>query len=237
MTLKPLGLKVASRRVLSDVVTDDLRQAIITHELEPGRRIAEDELALQMGVSRGPIREALMRLEREGLVTTERHKGARVASWEHEDILEIYSMRSVLEELAIEWACKNATASDIEAMEDVLHHYAKLTEKQRTPSVVSSIDLEFHTALFAAAHHERLLQAWTVLRSQILAFLVYTWSKDKNINKTFLPSWAPDHAAIVEIIRNKQTKKAKDMMSAHVERGFQRAVVHFKEQPTPAKKG
>lgn len=236
MTLKPLGLKVASRRVLSDVVTDDLRQAIITHELEPGRRIAEDELALQMGVSRGPIREALMRLEREGLVITERHKGARVASWDDADIQEIYSMRSVLEVLAIEWACKNATASDIEAMEDVLRNYAKLTEKQRTPSVVSGIDLDFHTALFAAAHHDRLLQAWTVLRSQILAFLVYTWSKDKNINKTFLPSWAPDHAAIVEIIRNKQTKKAKDMVSAHVERGFQRAVVHFKEQPMPAKK-
>ena len=236
MALKPLGLKVASRRVLSDVVTDDLRQAIITHELEPGRRIAEDELALQMGVSRGPIREALMRLEREGLVITERHKGARVASWDDADIQEIYSMRSVLEVLAIEWACKNATALDIEAMEDVLHNYAKLTEKQRTPSVVSSIDLDFHTALFAAAHHDRLLQAWTVLRSQILAFLVYTWSKDKNINKTFLPSWAPDHAALVEIIRNKQTKKAKDMVSAHVERGFQRAVVHFKEQPMPAMK-
>ena len=236
MALKPLGLKVASRRVLSDVVTDDLRQAIITHELEPGRRIAEDELALQMGVSRGPIREALMRLEREGLVITERHKGARVASWDDADIQEIYSMRSVLELLAIEWACKNATALDIEAMEDVLHNYAKLTEKQRTPSVVSSIDLDFHTALFAAAHHDRLLQAWTVLRSQILAFLVYTWSKDKNINKTFLPSWAPDHAALVEIIRNKQTKKAKDMVSAHVERGFQRAVVHFKEQPMPAMK-
>ena len=231
MTLKPLGLKIASRRVLSDVVTDDLRDAIISHELEPGRRIAEDELALQMGVSRGPIREALMRLEREGLVVTERHKGARVASWSDVDIQEIYSMRSVLEELAIEWACRNATVSDLEAMEDVLHLYSKLTEKQRTPRTVSHVDLDFHTALFSAAHHDRLFQAWSVLRSQILAFLAYTWSSDGKINKAFLPSWGPDHSEIVEVIRAKQVKKAKDMVHAHVERGLQRVEVHFKEVP------
>ena len=81
MVLKSSGLTLASRRVLSDVVTDDLRDAILSHDLEPGMRIAEDGLAVQLGVSRGPVREALMRLEREGLVTIERHKGARVASW------------------------------------------------------------------------------------------------------------------------------------------------------------
>jgi len=148
-TIKPLGLGIASRRVLSDVVTDDLRQAIVDHELEPGRRISEDELAAQMGVSRGPIREALARLEREGLITLERHRGARVASWSEQDIDEIYSMRSVLEGLAIEWACKNATVADLAAMDEVLIRYSKLTDKQRTPKEVSKIDLEFHSALFA----------------------------------------------------------------------------------------
>ena len=162
-TIKPLGLGIASRRVLSDVVTDDLRQAIVDHELEPGRRISEDELAAQMGVSRGPIREALARLEREGLITLERHRGARVASWSEQDIDEIYSMRSVLEGLAIEWACKNATVADLAAMDEVLTRYSKLTDKQRTPKEVSKIDLEFHSALFAAAHHERLFKAWEAL--------------------------------------------------------------------------
>jgi DNA-binding GntR family transcriptional regulator len=80
MAERPLSLGIASRRVLADVVTDDLRDAIVSHELEPGRRLAEDDLAEQMGVSRGPVREALMRLEREGLVSIERHKGARIAS-------------------------------------------------------------------------------------------------------------------------------------------------------------
>jgi len=104
MAESPLGLGIATRRVLADVVTDDLRDAIISHELEPGRRLAEDDLANQMGVSRGPVREALARLEREGLVVIERHKGARIASWGRSDVEEIFSLRLVLEQLAIEWA-------------------------------------------------------------------------------------------------------------------------------------
>jgi len=230
--IKPLGLGLASRRVLSDVVTDDLRQAIVEHDLEPGRRISEDELAAQMGVSRGPIREALARLEREGLITLERHRGARVASWSEQDIDEIYSMRSVLEELAIEWACKNATVADLAAMNEVLTRYGKLTEKQRTPREVSKIDLEFHSTLFAAAHHERLFKAWEVLRSQIHAFLVYTWSQDDKVNKEFLPQWGPDHLQLLEIIRTKQSAKAKAVIHEHVERGAKRVAKHFKESPS-----
>ena len=105
-------LTTAKRRVLADEVTDDLREAIVTHEFKPGQKLSEDLLAVQLGVSRGPVREALMRLASEGLVTIERHRGAKVASWDRTDIEEIYSMRSVLETLAIEWACKNATAVD-----------------------------------------------------------------------------------------------------------------------------
>lgn len=236
MVNKPLGLGLASRRVLSDIVTDDLRDAIISHDLEPGRRIAEDELALQMGVSRGPIREALMRLDREGLVTIERHKGARVASWNDTDIQEIYSMRSALEVLAIEWACKNATNSDIEAMEAIIETYNKLPEKLRTPREVSRLDLEFHTALFAAAHHERLLKTWEVLRSQIHAFLVYTWSQDGKVNKIFLPKWGPDHEVYIEVLRKKQIAKAKEIVHSHVERGLARVSVHFIEEPKPKKR-
>ena len=236
MTLKPLGLGLSSRRALSDVVTDDLRDAIISHDLEPGRRIAEDELALHLGVSRGPIREALMRLDREGLVTIERHKGARVASWNDTDIQEIYSMRSALEVLAIEWACKNATAADIKAMEEILDTYDKLTDKQRTPREVSRLDLDFHTALFASAHHGRLFKTWEVLRSQIHAFLAYTWSQDGKINKVFLPKWGPDHQIFVEVIREKQIDRAKGVVLDHVEAGLARVSKHFVEEPTPKKK-
>lgn len=222
-------LSTANRRVLADEVADDLREAIVTHEFKPGQKLSEDLLAEQLGVSRGPVREALMRLASEGLITIERHRGAKVASWSRVDIEEIYSMRSVLETLAIEWACKNAIPADFIAMEKSLKEYDKLTAKQRTPKEVSRLDLEFHSALFQASHHERLIRSWEVLRSQIHAFLVYTWSQDDKINKTFLPAWGPDHEKLVEIIRKKKSAQAADIINTHVERGFQRVVKHFPE--------
>lgn len=231
MALKSNSLGLASRRVLSDVVTDDLRDAILSHDLEPGMKIAEDGLAVQLGVSRGPVREALMRLEREGLVTIERHKGARVAIWTEADIEEVYSMRKALEVLAIQWACKNATAADLMAMEEILTNFSKTTDKQRTPKVVSKFDLEFHSALFESSHHERLNKMWEVLRSQIHSLLVYTWSTDPNINRTYVLNWGPDHHEIIEVIRAKQVSKAKTMILAHIDRGQARVVSRFTQKP------
>lgn len=227
MALQSGGLNLASRRALSDVVTDDLRDAIISHELEPGMKIAEDRLAVQLGVSRGPVREALMRLEREGLVIIERHKGARVATWTTTDIEEIYSMRKGLESLAFEWACKNATPEDIAGLEDVVSRYSKLTEKQKTPREVSKLDLEFHSKVFVAAHHARLNKTWEILCSQIHALLVYTWSKGDETNKKYLPQWGSSHKEIVELIRSKQVKKGKAFVIDHIDQGQQRTTRHF----------
>lgn len=231
MADRPLSLGIASRRVLADVVTDDLREAIVSHELEPGRRLAEDDLAAQMGVSRGPVREALMRLEREGLVHIERHKGARIASWNKHDLEEIYSLRSVLEELALEWACKNATSADLAEMEEILTYYRRLPDKQRTPREVSKIDLDFHSALFKAAHHDRLFKAWEILRSQIHAFLVYTWSRDENVNKNYMPTWESDHQRVLEVVASRKLGSARKEIHDHVSRGFERVSKHFAEAP------
>jgi DNA-binding GntR family transcriptional regulator len=227
MVESSLGLGIATRRVLADVVTDDLRDAIIAHELEPGRRLAEDDLANQMGVSRGPVREALARLEREGLVVIERHKGARIASWGRSDVEEIFSLRLVLEQLAIEWACRNATAADIEAIEGVVKEFRDLTDKQRTVKVVSQFDLDFHSAIFSAAHHDRLERAWEILRSQIHSFLIYTWNRDDSINKSLMSSWDRDHQIFVDIIKKRDVEMGLKEIKAHVERGFTRVSKHF----------
>ncbi len=227
MAESPLGLGIATRRVLADVVTDDLRDAIISHELEPGRRLAEDDLANQMGVSRGPVREALARLEREGLVVIERHKGARIASWGKSDVEEIFSLRLVLEQLAIEWACKNATAADFRAMEAPINEYRNLEDNQRTVKTVSRLDLEFHTAIFNAAHHDRLYRAWEILRSQIHSFLIYTWAREDFLNKTMMTSWEGDHQIFLDLIMERDVEKALKEIKAHVERGLTRVSKYF----------
>jgi DNA-binding FadR family transcriptional regulator len=70
------------------------------------------------------------------------------------------------------------------------------------------------------------------LRSQIHAFLVYTWSLEDKVNKEFLPRWHPDHQELLEIIRAKQTTKAKAVIHEHVARGAKRVAKHFKESPS-----
>ena len=100
----------------------------------------------------------------------------------------------------------------------------------------NNIDLDFHSALFRAAHHERLNRSWEILRSQIHTFLVYTWSQDDSINKKFLPHWSPDHTKLLDIIKEKKIDEAHEVIDQHVARGLERVVTHFAEQPVKAKK-
>lgn len=227
MELPGLGLKVAKRQVLADEVTDNIRAAILSRQLKPVQKLAEDELALQIGVSRGPIREALARLEREGLVVMERHKGARVASWTLRDVEEIYGMRGALEELAIEWACQNATAEQITEMKRIIETWERIPSKQRTSQAVSRLDLEFHTVLFKSAHHTRLLIAWEGLRSQMHAFLAYALAESENSKGDYRPTWGDDHSVIVGLIEGKKISAAKKEIRRHVEGGYQLVAVLF----------
>ena len=108
------------------------------------------------------------------------------------------------------------------------------TKEIRSPDFNAPVETSTNasSALFASAHHDRLFKAWEVLRSQIHAFLVYTWSQDEKVNKEFLPQWGPDHSELLEIIRTKQSSKAKTLIHEHVERGAKRVAKHFKESPS-----
>ena len=190
------ALSPAARRVLSDDVTSQLRDAIVTGVLAGGTRLREDDLAASMNVSRGPIREALVRLERESLVTIERYRGARVAELYRDDLDQIFSLRKALESLAAEWACKNATRDDIKRLSAPLDAFVAADPDERTPEFVSTLDIEFHDALIAAAHHGRLDRAWDSLRAQVYSFL----STRMALRLDYAEDWEPDHRQHVKLI-------------------------------------
>ena len=96
----------------------------------------------------------------------ERHRGATVAHLGLDEVNEIYSLRTALERLAAEWLCRNATSGDFKRMAEVLGQFDKLA-RPLTRSAVAGLDVAFHDAVYQAAHHERLYQAWLALRSQI----------------------------------------------------------------------
>ena len=106
---------------LRDVVFKTLRQAILKGELEPGERLMEIQLAERLGVSRTPIREAIRKLELEGLVLMIPRKGAEVARISENNLRDVLEVRRTLEELAVDLACQRMTEEELEQMIDSIY--------------------------------------------------------------------------------------------------------------------
>ena len=127
--MKDISLKNDEFLPLRDVVFNTLRNAILKGELEPGERLMEIKLAEKLGVSRTPIREAIRKLELEGLVVMTPRKSAEVARITEEDLTDVLEVRRVLEELAIDLSCQNITDDIIAELEDNLVRFKAAVKK------------------------------------------------------------------------------------------------------------
>lgn len=204
------GLGPAARRVLADEVADALREAIMTGRFEAGQRLIEHELASQLDVSRGPVREALSRLNREGLVVLDRHRGASVATLSDDQAEQIYSLRTALEELAVQWLCQLATSEDLDRIEAVLARFDGLP-RPLTRQAVAALDVDFHDAIFRASHHEQAYRAWQGLRSQLFLYLVQLGARDAD----FTTGWRDRHGRLLRTLRTRNVTAAVKATGAH----------------------
>jgi DNA-binding GntR family transcriptional regulator len=200
------------RRVLMDDVADTIREAILAGRYRAGERLIEDDLARLLDVSRGPIRQALFQLQQEGLVVHQTHRGATVAATSREDIAEIYSLRTALERLAVEHACARATPEDLAPLEAILTLFQSTPRAEITRRKVAGYDIDFHDALFRAAHHRRLYRAWEGLRSQVMVFLLL---RDA-LPDDYLDSWHRDHAGLLEVVRRRDAEAATAAIEEHI---------------------
>src|SRR4030088_1006231 len=136
-------LGLAQRRTLSGEVTRAIRQAVLTGVYQPGDHLTEAEIAREMGVSHGPVREALRELEAEELLIIEPHRGAFVRAFSAQDVREIYSLRSLLESAMVHLAKPRAQPADLDDLQTLI-------ERMRAAAVAGDIaaeielDLEFH---------------------------------------------------------------------------------------------
>ena len=156
---------------LHERVVAEIRQSILTGRARPGAALLETELAEQLGVSRGPVRDALALLQREGLVSSPPNKRARVVVLGLRDVEEIYSLRRAMERLAAERAASNVTDADLQAMSKVLVGMDAALERQDLIEL-SRLDVGFHDLVYQASRHDRLYRAWLDLRSQATLFLI-----------------------------------------------------------------
>ena len=173
------GMQVERVQVpdLWEVVADRIRNQIIAGELKPGSRLVETELATRFGTSRGPIREALRELEREGIIITTQRRGTIVGSMTKQDLEEVYSVREALELLALREASRKADDATLQAIKVHLDRIDQAIASGDTTEVIKA-DLEFHRAILRAAQNSRLTAAWEQLSSPIALLVRIAMSMD-----------------------------------------------------------
>jgi DNA-binding GntR family transcriptional regulator len=148
-----------------------LRAAILEGTFQAGERLIETDLAEQLGTSRGPVREALKELSREGLVDIQPYKGAVVRTFSASDIEEIYELRNLLEGYATRMAVEKATPADIDRLQELYDEMQAIADAGDLSALVEK-DIEFHREICRVSGNTRLQVIWSSLASQVRLFLV-----------------------------------------------------------------
>lgn len=197
---------------LRDVVFQTLRQAILKGELKPGERLMEIHLAQKLGVSRTPVREAIRKLELEGLVIMIPRKGAVVSEITVSELEDVLEVRLALEELAVRHACRKHTEEQLETLQKAAAEFRRVLHG---PDIVAyaQADEEFHDIIYKMTGNRRLVQILNNLREQMYRYRL-EYLKDKSSH----PLLVHEHDEIVSALAARDEKNALRVMNGHVQR-------------------
>lgn len=208
-------LNVVDRLTSSELVQGAITRAIVRGQIRPGDSLVETDLANRLGVSRGPVREALAQLERMGLVEKIPYKGSFVSNLTQEDVRELYTVRTRLEGLAARRIAEGEGGDreeSIAMLESILDEMRAAAREQDNTTLVE-LDLQFHRALCVLSSHKLLMQIWeNHLEISLKRFL---FLKQERLYTN--PSEAVDlHQPIVDAIRSGDADKAEAAATHHV---------------------
>jgi DNA-binding GntR family transcriptional regulator len=201
-------------------VCETIKEFILNGKYKPGEKLIEGELARQLGISRTPIREAIRRLESEGLIKTERLKGAYVAKLSIDEVKEIYYVRGILESHAAELAVINIGQMEIRS----LIHYKEMFniyKKRKEYDTWLSTNIEFHQFLAKHSRNSTMLRLLTDLGGRVHRYQFIATTNDKNIEL-----YSEEHEKIIESVLKKDAKMARFHMEKHL-KSVQRIVTEF----------
>lgn len=189
---------------------EDLRQAIVSGELLPGERLLEEELSARLGLGRGAVRMALVRLEHDGLVERERHRGARVRRVSEDEAVEILEARAALEGLAARHAATAADQAAIDGLREVIAEMRRLREAGDLIGL-SNVNARLHAGILEASGHATAKRLSRALSSQIVRFQFRTVLLPGRSERSFA-----EHSAIVEAIAARDPDAAEQAMEQHL---------------------
>ncbi|MDY3919300.1 MAG: GntR family transcriptional regulator [Candidatus Limivivens sp.] len=196
---------------LRDVVFNTLRQAILRGELKPGERLMEIQLAQRLGVSRTPVREAIRKLELEGLVLMIPRRGAEVAEITRQDLEDVLEVRAALEELAVKDACDHITDEQLQELKKAANEFKRTLEGTDLVACAQA-DMNFHEIIYGATNNRRLVQMLNNLREQMYRYRMENL-KDKRTYKSLVE----EHDAIRRALKKHDKAKAGAAINIHIE--------------------
>jgi len=203
-------------------VVDRLRSLILSRAVRPGERLVQSELAEQLGVSRTPIREALHRLESDGLVTLSPHRGASVADLSHSELEDLYSVRIAIEGYGAFLAARNITNEDLERLEALLRQMREVFEQGDRWRLLE-INRQFYEVLYAIAERPRLYEL--IMKHLDLASLYrqMAFAIDHYYRHTIA-----DHEALIAAFRQHDPEAAERLTRAQLEQTLVSLVAFLK---------
>ncbi|MDF1629966.1 MAG: GntR family transcriptional regulator [Alcanivoracaceae bacterium] len=215
MSDSPLDTSMQDSRTLADRVFARLQDDIVLGVLPPGTKLGETELASRYGVSRGPLREAIRRLESRKLLERVPHVGTRVASLKAADLIEIYRVREALEGMAARLAAENMTAQEVSGLRDLLaQHEQQQDLKEDTAYFQREGDLDFHYRIIQGSHNQTLIDLLIGEIYHLVRMYRYQFSMTASRPQKALG----EHRRIIEAIETRDGEMAELLMRRHISR-------------------
>lgn len=210
---KDAGFSAITPATTAVRIADQVRERIVDGFFAPGEQVNEALLASQLGVSRGPVREALQRLCQEGLLISRPNRGVFVVEMTKEDVDEIYGVREILELGAAEIIMAQTAQRRQEVSDELVNIASQLPAAIAAGdwAHVSRLDLQFHTTLIAHAGNSRLLRAYTTLANESLICML-------NLEKAYpTPSTlSHDHMAMAKLMATGSMSEIHSAFHRHV---------------------
>lgn len=200
-----------------------LRDAILNGRLPAGERIVESEIARQMEISRGPIREAIRKLEQEGLVEAQPRRGVVVVKLSSAEVMDVYQLRTHLERFAVRRAVERLTEADLGALELLIAQMHQHAENGDLRQLINA-DVEFHRSICRVAASKPLLRTWDSLNP-------YSWTL---LTSFRAPEYGPieiaeRHRVVLAALRLRDPDRAEAEISRHILELAEHVVAHLAE--------
>ena len=223
MVIEPLN---RTSPTLSEQVFEALQSAIVSGDLAPGEKIREPELAKRFGTSRGPLRDALRRLEARRLVVNTPNAGARVVSLSRQQLVELYQVREALEGMTCRLAAEHMTDEEIGRLSDLLdRHEVEIKRKGGAEYFRQEGDLDFHFQIASGCKNELLRSSLCEDHYQLMRLYRYRFS-----NRLGRPVNAlEEHRQILSAIRDRDGELAEILMRRHIRKARDNYEQHIDE--------